>query len=277
MKPLFLEDLEEVRRLREPSTGIGGEPLVGIVHREMPRSCTAHRESANRHPLGVDRVLAEGVFESFQRVDLAREFVRVTVAAKRVNHHHARSWFRVRAGHPRCDELHFQPALTSSPTPDVSTHSLGERTGANDPVRLHCPIKLRTKASDHHTCCSPPRCRALGQCLRASQPFLEHILGPLRFLGVIEPVLVESQTHRPGKDLHIGQILLHHWVSESPESRQLLIQLFEVGLEGFAIRRVDHHTRRRDLTHRVDIVIRRAIGQSELPADDAHRDTSHLK
>ena len=80
----MLKDFEEVGRLAEARAGIGGEPAIGVMHRELPRRSAAHREAADGDAVFIDAAPLFDRVEGFQDVDLAREFVGVAIAAVRV-------------------------------------------------------------------------------------------------------------------------------------------------------------------------------------------------
>src|SRR5687768_1652000 len=74
-----LEDLQKVGSLGKAGSWIRGEPAVGIMYGELPAGRAAHRKTAHGDPIVVDAVMLLNGIERLERVNLARELVRVAV------------------------------------------------------------------------------------------------------------------------------------------------------------------------------------------------------
>ena len=79
-----LEDAEEFFGFGKPGAGGGGGEFAGIVDRELPAGSAAHRETADNDAIFIDAVTFLHVGERFEEIDLAGEFVGVTIAAVKV-------------------------------------------------------------------------------------------------------------------------------------------------------------------------------------------------
>ena len=79
-----LEDAEEFLCFGETRAGSGGGEFARIVDGKLPAGCAAHGESANDDAVFIDAIAFLYVGERFEEIDFAGEFVRVAVAAIKV-------------------------------------------------------------------------------------------------------------------------------------------------------------------------------------------------
>ncbi len=83
---LALKKRQEFRCLGKTGAGIGREPAIGVVCGKLPTSGTAHRETADADPIGIDRQSAANVVEHFEDVDFTGELERIAIAAVGMQH-----------------------------------------------------------------------------------------------------------------------------------------------------------------------------------------------
>ena len=117
------------------------------MHGELPHGGSAHREAAHRDSIVVDAIVFANGIEGLERVDLARQLVRVAEASVRMQHE----------GVGRCDlaivlraiveEIDLAQILAATVKPEVEPMLLSAvklvRRGDEQPDRLNRAVDLR--------------------------------------------------------------------------------------------------------------------------------------
>ena len=205
------------------------------------------------------------MFEAFERVDFAREFVRVAVTAIRVQHECAGRCELAGRLLPTVDKVDFAEVLAAAVPPEIEPmRGLGREVvffRNDEAVRLHAAVDLRAIPANDEARFRRPTRFAL---LKFGKPFVALFEQRLRhrdFLHVEELVVFERVFHGLAVNLDVGDAFTHEYIFQQ-------LQPFDTGLQRrlprfqfLAVGRRHRNAFRRNGPHVLELIILWPIGR----------------
>jgi len=201
----FLKDVG----VDETCAGRSSGPKASVMACEMPGGCAAHGETAHADAVFIDGIMFADVFERFESVDFADEFVGVAEATVRVEDEGiGRSEFAAivfAVG----DEAEFAEFGVAAVVPEIEAMLVvSGRTESgrnNEAVGLDGAVDFGFVAANDEAGCRVPRCLAVVERPSAGPPFVEKLSGGGKVVGGVENIVVEGVADGVVINLDVGE------------------------------------------------------------------------